>query len=81
MIKIELTFAALLYVGLSLALLFLWFVLEEKRKFARVPSSGVSLWRCPTCFDYYIDSHAEGISQCPRCNALHKRSEAASSPS
>ena len=77
MIRIELTFAALLYVSLSLVLLLIWFFFEEKRKFTRARSPEESLWHCPTCFDYYIDSHSESISQCPRCSALHKRSETA----
>lgn len=73
MITIHLDVAVVLYLSLSLVILAVWFVFEARRRVGRGPGTRGFLWKCPVCFCFYVDSLSDGISQCPRCNALHKK--------
>ncbi|MCM8761902.1 MAG: hypothetical protein NC905_02770 [Candidatus Omnitrophica bacterium] len=75
MIKIEINLAVALYLGISIIILLIWIVFEY-RKDKRVKEKNYNnLWQCPICFHIYIDSRAETISRCPKCNTLHRREE------
>ncbi|MCM8829556.1 MAG: zinc-ribbon domain-containing protein [Candidatus Omnitrophica bacterium] len=75
MIKIEINLAVVLYLSISILILFIW-IFFDYRKDKRVKEDNYNtLWQCPICLHIYIDSRAENISRCPRCNTLHKREE------
>ncbi|MFA5646440.1 MAG: hypothetical protein WDA18_08840 [Candidatus Ratteibacteria bacterium] len=75
MIRLEVTIAAVLYIGISLLLLLVWFFFEGKRTFVKRHNFKESLWQCSLCFSFYIDSKRETISQCPQCKALNSRKD------
>jgi len=75
MIKIELNFAVALYLGISILILLIWVTSEYRKSNREREKRYNTLWQCPICFHIYIDSRAEAISRCPKCNTLHRREE------
>ncbi|MCM8769424.1 MAG: hypothetical protein NC911_07140 [Candidatus Omnitrophica bacterium] len=71
MIRISLELAVTIYLGLGLLVLIFWFLVEASRKKTVLPRN--TLWQCPVCFFFYVDSVSESLSRCPRCQTLHKR--------
>ncbi|MCM8785155.1 MAG: hypothetical protein NC827_07885 [Candidatus Omnitrophica bacterium] len=74
MIKIPIDLAATIYLIISVCILFMWFILEKKRRYIEIKKED-TLWSCPLCFYEYIDSKSKDISRCPRCKTLHKKEE------
>jgi len=75
MIRIHLDVAVAVYLGVSIAVLVLWMLLERGRAGSPPGGSPGTLWECPICFSVYVDSRSESISTCPVCGALHRRGE------
>jgi hypothetical protein len=75
MIRIELDLAVAIYLSLSLVILLVWLVYESRGRSAGSLRSPKSLWQCPLCFYFYIDSLADDISRCPQCGSLHRKGE------
>lgn len=72
MIRVEIDFGVMLYLMLAMLIMVLWIVFEKKNNTAPNMEQKKFLWHCPTCLYDYIDSLAGRVSECPKCQTLHK---------
>lgn len=75
MIKIELSFAVVLYVGITAVALLLYWVFFEKTGNSRDNHSDFDryVWQCSICTHFYVDSRHSLMSICPRCRSYNSR--------
>lgn len=75
MLKLDVSTAVFLYLTVSLLVVFLLWVLFEKRtalpKYVR---EDANVWECAICAHTYVDSTHHEISQCPQCKSYNKKS-------
>ena len=75
MIPLNVSTLIFLYVMCSLLVIFLLWILFEKRaahpKYVREKAD---VWECAICAHTYVDSTHHEISQCPQCKSYNKRS-------
>ena len=74
MIPLDVSTLIFLYVMSSLLVIFLLWILFEKR--AALPKyvrEEADVWECAICAYTYVDSTHHEISQCPQCKSYNKR--------
>jgi len=76
MIKIELSSAIAFYLIFTvIGILVLWVFFEKKGNLRRTNPEEKFVWQCHICTFFYVDSHSDEISVCPRCGSYNSRKE------
>ena len=74
MIRLELSWAAALYISLCVgAVVIYWVFFEKARDLPNRSVSDRNVWHCAVCTYFYIDSRHSEISLCPRCGSYNKK--------
>jgi len=76
MIKIEFSLAIGLYLILTVCIIFVvWLIFEKKKVFKPFSSQKRFFWQCSICTYVYVDTKHSIISLCPRCGSYNKKDE------
>ncbi len=76
MFRMDVTTAVFLYVMSALVLIFvLWILFEKRTALPKFVREEADVWECSICAYTYVDSTHHEISQCPQCKSYNKKSE------
>lgn len=74
MIKLTINQAIFIYTLSSVVVTLIIWIISNYRVKKEPPDQGVhNIWKCSVCFNTYIDSKHEEISNCPQCGSYNKR--------
>ena len=78
MIKLDISTLIFFYTLFSaIVILAIWIVSVYRKPKRSGPGYEDSVWKCSVCFQTYVDSKHEDISECPACGSYNKKSEVA----
>lgn len=73
MIALSMTAAAMLYLGLTLALLLgIWGTHHFKRRRSKLETASQELRICEYCNCAYLEDLTKAVTQCPQCSCYNK---------
>ncbi|MDD5495631.1 MAG: hypothetical protein PHP46_00850 [Candidatus Omnitrophica bacterium] len=76
MIKLDITTAIFIYVLFSVIITLLIWIIYGYKGIRTVAAKDIEfIWKCPVCYNTYIDSKHEDISVCPLCGSYNKKEE------
>ena len=75
MLRLDVSTAVFLYVMSALLMIFLlWILFEKRTALPKYVREDANVWECSICAHTYVDSTHHEISQCPQCKSYNKKS-------